>query len=107
MKHAPTPWIAAAMSVLALSAACSRKSDAATPTSGTAAEQAMPELTVDALSAMIERHETVAIFDANGRERYEEGHIPGARHVGHDRLTAQNLPADHSTPLVFYCYNER
>ncbi len=67
----------------------------------------MPELTIDALSAMIDRGESVAVFDANGRPRYEEGHIPGARYVGHDAVTAEMLPPDRATPLVFYCYNER
>lgn len=71
------------------------------------AERALEEMTVDALSAMIDRGETVAVFDANGRPRYEEGHIPGATHVGHDTIGAEILPPDRATPLVFYCYNER
>ena len=109
MKNAPTPWIAAAMAALALGAACSKRStsNGAATTNNAASEAALPELTVDALSAMIDRGETVAVFDANGRERYEQGHMPGARYVGHDAITAENLPPDHSTPLVFYCYNER
>lgn len=93
--------------VSALSAACKRSEGHAPTTSTSASEQALAEMTVDALSAMIDGHQSVAIFDANGRPRYEEGHIPGARHVGHDTITAEMLPQDRSTPLVFYCYNER
>ena len=89
----------------ALSAACKRSESHAHTAS--ASEQALAELTVDALSAMIDGRQSVAIFDANGRPRYEEGHIPGARYVGHDTITAEMLPQDRSTPLVFYCYNER
>ena len=70
------------------------------------AEQALPELTVEALSGMIDRGETVAVFDANNRSRYEEGHIPGATHVVDRTVGAEILPADRATPLVFYCHNE-
>ena len=89
---------------------CSR---AATPPQGGAhvttqptAEREIPGMTVDELAGMIDRHEAVAVYDANGRERYERGHIPGARYVGHDEVTAAMLPADRATRLVFYCYNE-
>lgn len=70
------------------------------------AEREIPGMTVDELAGMIDRHEAVAVYDANGRERYERGHIPGARFVGHDQVTADVLPQDRSTRLVFYCYNE-
>lgn len=94
-----------------LALGCSR---AATPSQGAAhattqtnvAEREIPGMTVDELAGMLDRHETVAIYDANGRERYEQGHLPGARHVGHDEVTAAVLPQDRSTRLVFYCYNE-
>lgn len=89
---------------------CSR---AATPPQGGAhattqptAEREIPGMTVDELAGMIDRHEAVAVYDANGRERYERGHIPGARYVGHDEVTAAMLPPDRATRLVFYCYNE-
>ncbi len=89
---------------------CSR---AATPPQGGAhattqptAEREIPGMTVDELAGMIDRHEAVAVYDANGRERYERGHIPGARYVGHDEVTAAMLPQDRATRLVFYCYNE-
>jgi 3-mercaptopyruvate sulfurtransferase SseA len=89
---------------------CSR---AATPPQGGAhattqptAEREIPGMTVDELAGMIDRREAVAVYDANGRERYERGHIPGARYVGHDEVTAAMLPQDRATRLVFYCYNE-
>lgn len=96
-------WIVLALA--ALSPACKRSGgDGA---HGSASEHALREMTVDELSRMIEGGERVAVFDANGRPRYEEGHIPGARYVGHDPVTAAVLPEDRATKLVFYCYNER
>lgn len=71
-----------------------------------AAEREIPGMTVDELAGMLDRREAVAVYDANGRERYERGHIPGARFVGHDEVTAAVLPQDRGTRLVFYCYNE-
>lgn len=70
------------------------------------AERALPEMTVDELAAMLVRHEPVGVYDANGRARYEQGHIPTARHVGHEPVTAAMLPTDRATRLVFYCANE-
>lgn len=88
---------------------CSRASPpaqgvATAPTAS--AEREIPGVTVDELAGMLDRREAVAIYDANGRERYERGHIPGARFVGHDQVTADLLPQDRGTRLVFYCYNE-
>jgi hypothetical protein len=70
------------------------------------AEREIPPMTVDELATMLLRHETVGVYDANGRGRYEQGHIPSARHVGHDPVTAAMLPQDRATRLVFYCANE-
>ena len=71
-----------------------------------AAAREIPAMTVDELAAMLLRHEAVGVYDANGRSRYEQGHIPTARFVGHDPVTVAMLPADRSTRLVFYCANE-
>jgi len=46
----------------------------------------------------------VAVFDLNARSRWEQAHVPGARHLGVD-FARTDLPADPSTPLVFYCAN--
>jgi rhodanese-related sulfurtransferase len=95
---------------LVLGAACSRPAPAPQASQGSEAHaannQELPALTIDQLSAMLEHHEQVAVYDANGRERYEQGHIPSARHVGHDEVTAAVLPPEHNARLVFYCANE-
>lgn len=48
----------------------------------------------------------VSLFDANPREMYEHGHLPGAAWVPFDAVTADVLPADKRATLVFYCANE-
>ena len=78
----------------------------ATPTPPAAPEQELQRVSIEELSGFIERHETVAIIDNNSHERYEQGHVPGARWVGHDQVTADVLPQDRNARLVFYCANE-
>ena len=46
----------------------------------------------------------LTVFDMNARARWEQAHVPGARHLPLDFGRA-DLPADASTPLVFYCSN--
>jgi hypothetical protein len=67
-------------------------------------EVKLAELTVDEVAA---RLDSLAIFDANSQERYEQSHVPGAKHLDdYSKVQARDLPADHGTPLVFYCANE-
>ncbi len=113
MRHVSLSVILA----FALGAACSTTSPAQ-PASTTAAATSsgatastdraheLPTMTTAELAGMLERHEQVAIYDSNGAERYAQGHIPSARHVGHDQVTASVLPADRAARLVFYCANE-
>jgi hypothetical protein len=93
---------------LVLGLACHRSAPlgARTAVSTPSTEAQIPAMTVDELAAALERPGTVAVYDANTRERYEQGHIPTARHVGHDEVTPSVLPADRGMRLVFYCYNE-
>jgi rhodanese-related sulfurtransferase len=45
-------------------------------------------------------------FDANVVERFKKGHLPRAKWVEYDHVTAADLPADKAATLVFYCANE-
>lgn len=71
------------------------------------AAESLREMTVQSLAAAIAANEPVNIYDNNRRERYEQGHIPGARWVTQDQINAQVLPQDRNARLVFYCANER
>lgn len=69
---------------------------------------AVPEagkLTISEVVAILDHQEAVFFFDANGRESYLEGHIPGAQWIQYDALTAADLPESKDAMLVFYCYN--
>ncbi len=46
------------------------------------------------------------IFDANSAESYREGHVPSAKWIAFDKVTAQALPPDRKAMLIFYCFNE-
>lgn len=48
----------------------------------------------------------VFLFDANPREFYQHGHLPGAAWVKFDGVTADVLPSDREATLIFYCANE-
>jgi rhodanese-related sulfurtransferase len=46
----------------------------------------------------------IAVFDLNAHGRWAQAHVPGARNLPVEFGRA-DLPADASTPLVFYCSN--
>lgn len=66
---------------------------------------AVPEprhLTLDEVQARLGRP-GVHVFDANPREMYDGKHVPGARWVEWNHVTASDLPADRAATLIFYC----
>lgn len=65
-------------------------------------------VSVDAVAAGIAPDATnrLAVFDANSRETFDAGHVPGATWVHYDSVTAEILPSDPAAPVVFYCANE-
>ena len=64
-------------------------------------------LTVDQVAARIAAHDgKTFIYDDNPKSLYEAGHVPGAKWVEADAVTAAVLPADHSATLIFYCHSE-
>jgi rhodanese-related sulfurtransferase len=86
----------------AVTPACKR-SASADESSAEAIE--LKTLTVDQVAARLGDPETF-IFDNNNKDRYAKGHIPGAKWVRPDEITAATLPADKGATLVFYCANE-
>lgn len=64
-------------------------------------------MTVDQVQARVAAHDgKTFVFDDNPRDRYDRGHVPGARWVESGDVSAAVLPPDKEATLVFYCANE-
>ena len=91
MKHL---LIAAGIALLACTARASEP----------ARDEGFGSLTVDQVAALIARHD-VDIYDNNGKDVWQKGHVPGAKWVAFNEVKESDLPKDHSRKLVFYCAN--
>ncbi len=86
------------------SPACARGRRAPVPSTpaATAPEAPLRELSVAEVAQRVDQHDpTVMVYDVNGRPRYEQGHVPGARWADGHNLTVADLPQDRSKLLVF------
>jgi len=64
-------------------------------------------LTVDEVAARLAASDgKTFVYDNNPKERYARSHVPGARWLDYDSITAADLPADRSATLIFYCASE-
>ncbi len=63
------------------------------------------KMSVAEVGAMLERREAIFVFDANERESYLKGHVPGAQWIQYDAVSAAKLPKSKDARLLFYCYN--
>ncbi len=76
--------------------------------SETTTAQQFAQISVDEVSTALEASDRpVAVFDANSPETFAQHHVPGATWVDYDAVSAEQLPTDHATQLVFYCANEQ
>jgi hypothetical protein len=67
----------------------------------------LKSLTIDEVQAKITANDgKTFIYDNNDKERYDKGHVPGAKWVKFDNVTAADLPTDKNATLIFYCANE-
>ena len=94
MQAHPSPRrLAAALALAAaLGGACATKH----------ASEPFTRVTLDEVERML-GDPRVAIVDANPRETFQAGHLPGARWYRSGPSLASVLPADKATRLVFYC----
>ena len=61
-------------------------------------------LTIEEVEELLRRgNAKTFLFDANPRDLYLQRHLPGARWIRYDAVTADLLPADRQATLVFYC----
>ena len=85
---------------------CCGQGETPGPTSagGTEEGAVIPDITPQLLAAQLERP-GVHVYDCNEADLYAEMHVPGAVLIVYDQITAEQLPADRSAMLVFYCYS--
>ena len=67
-----------------------------------AKDEGFGSLTIAQVSDLVAR-KSASIYDNNGKDRWQKGHVPGAKWVAPDAVTASDLPADKASKLVFYC----
>jgi hypothetical protein len=63
---------------------------------------ALDPLTVDQVAA----GDKIFVYDDNSKDTWAEGHVPGAKWLDEDHVTAGDLPSDKTAYLVFYCHSE-
>jgi hypothetical protein len=64
-------------------------------------------LTVDEVATRMAANDgKTFVYDNNDKARYNESHLPGARWVKFDAVTAADLPPDKTATLIFYCAHE-
>jgi hypothetical protein len=64
-------------------------------------------LTVDEVAARIAANDgKTFVYDNNPRDRYAISHVPGARWLDYESVSAAGMPADKTATLIFYCANE-
>jgi rhodanese-related sulfurtransferase len=98
----PAPAAVPAAGAPAAAAPASKKAD---PTQE--ANEKFAKISIDQLATKLQAKEKLAVFDANTKERFAQGHIPGAKWIDSMAVKAADLPEDKSVPLVFYCGNEQ
>ena len=67
-------------------------------------DEGFGDLTVDQVADLIAKKDA-DVFDNNGKDVYEKGHVPTARWVAFNAVKESDLPKDKSRKLIFYCAN--
>jgi hypothetical protein len=89
-------------SFVAVAALGCAKDSEATPKAGE-----LKTLTVDQVAAKIAAKDgKTFVFDNNPKEIWVKSHVPGAKWLEEDKVTAAELPADKTALLIFYCHDE-
>jgi 3-mercaptopyruvate sulfurtransferase SseA len=64
-------------------------------------------LTVEEVAARLAANDgKTFVFDNNPKDRYLKSHVPGAKWLDYDAVTAADLPGDKGATLIFYCASE-
>jgi hypothetical protein len=67
----------------------------------------LKRLTVDQVATRLAAKDgKTFIYDNNSKDSWTAGHVPGARWLDDEKVTADALPSDKAVTLIFYCHNE-
>jgi len=67
----------------------------------------LKSMTVDEVAAKVAANDgKTFIYDANPQMVWAEGHVPGAKWIDDENVTADQLPAAKDALMIFYCHNE-
>lgn len=67
----------------------------------------LKRLTVDQVAARLAAKDgKTFIYDNNSKDSWTAGHVPGAKWLDDEKVTADALPKDKAATLIFYCHNE-
>jgi hypothetical protein len=101
---------ALAATLAAGAAGCKKNAEDRGGEPAAAEKESFGRLSIDQLDAQMNDAKAgklkLAVFDNNDKDRFDKGHIPGAKWVPFDKIQASDLPSDKDTELVFYCSNE-
>jgi hypothetical protein len=64
-------------------------------------------LTVDQVETRINAHDgKTFVFDANYKESWDSAHVPTAKWIDDENVTAEALGPDKQATYIFYCQDE-
>ncbi|MBV9279107.1 MAG: molybdopterin biosynthesis protein MoeB, partial [Chloroflexi bacterium] len=69
------------------------------------AKERIDEIDVHRASDVLDQDRGPALIDVREKNEWDEGHIPGAKHVprGYLELRIENAVPNKSTPVLLYC----
>jgi hypothetical protein len=84
---------------------CAKKDDADAAPKGE--KVALKEMTVEQVATKLAAKDgKTFIYDNNRKEMFEKEHVPSAKWLDDENITAADLPNDKGALLIFYCHNE-
>jgi sulfur-carrier protein adenylyltransferase/sulfurtransferase len=69
------------------------------------AKKQLKEVDADAASSLLDQNSDLHLIDVREKNEWDEGHIPGAKHVprGYLELRIENAVPDKTKPVLLYC----
>ena len=74
---------------------------------GAAPTKELKRLTVDQVATKLDAKDgKTFIYDNNSKDSWAAAHVPGAKWLDDEKVTAADLPKAKDATLIFYCHNE-